>query len=809
MAKPPPVLPVLLCLFVGSGASALVYEIVWFQLLELVIGATTVSLGVLLATFMGGLCLGSLLFPRLVSARTHPLLVYAALELGIGVIAVVVLFVLPAVGSLYLAHAGYGFAGILLRAAVCALLLLPPTVLMGATLPAVARWVEATPQGVSWLGFLYTSNIVGAVLGCVLAGFYLLRVHDMAVATYAAAAVNAALAAIAFGLAASARHRPRVATQPAEVATPAGTWPVHVTIGLSGLTALGAQVVWTRELALLLGSSVYTFSIILAVFLFALGAGSSFGSFVAERTKAPRLWLALSQLLLIATLAWAGFAIHASLPYWPVDPFLMVSPWFNFQLDVLRCLWAIFPSAFLWGASMPLALAAAAAPGVDPGRMVGSVYAANTVGAIIGALGFSLIAIPAIGVHESYRLLMALTLVAGLLMMVMPRIADGPGPRERPLGRPALAAASAVAVAATAVLGWAVPPVPPPFAALGRMLPKMETLPTVLYTGEGINSWISVVEWQDGYRSFHVSGTAEASNYPPEMRLQRMLAHTAALTHPRPRSVLVIGHGAGVTAGSFIPYPEIERIVVAEIEPLIPPRVGPFFAKENYDLLKDPRVEIVADDGRHFLFTTRERFDIITTDPLQPWAKGAATLYTREFFLRAKEVLNPGGVITQYVQLFESTPEVVKSELATFFEVFPNGVVWANEKEGAGYDTLLYARREAEPIDVDAVQRRLEQPGYGAVADSLAEVGFNSATDIFSTYAGSASDLKAWLADAQINTDRNLRLQYLAGLGKNLNLQESIYADMLRHLRFPEHFFTGSEETLEALREAIESRRAE
>ena len=196
-------LPVLLVLFVGSGCAALIYEVVWLQLLQLVIGSTAVSLGVLLGTFMGGMCVGSLLLPRLVSGRRHPLRVYALLELGIGAIGLAVLFGMPYVEQVYVRYAGHGPPGILLRGAVAGVCLLPPTLLMGATLPAIARWVETGPEGVSWLGFFYGGNIAGAVFGCLLAGFYLLRVYDMATATYVAFALNVTVAAIALALAAA------------------------------------------------------------------------------------------------------------------------------------------------------------------------------------------------------------------------------------------------------------------------------------------------------------------------------------------------------------------------------------------------------------------------------------------------------------------------------------------------------------------------------------------------------------------------------------------------------------------------------
>src|SRR5215218_8642469 len=250
MAKPilqeaPPTqrfLPLLLLLFVGSGCAALIYEIVWFQLIQLVIGSSAVSLGVLLGTFMGGMCLGSLLLPRFVSPERHPLRVYAMLEVGIGVLGLIVLVAVPLVGGAYTSTNVHGFAGILLRGIVCAICLLPPTLLMGATLPAIARWVETTPTGVSWLGFFYGSNIAGAVFGCLLAGFYLLRVHDMATTTYVAIAINVVVAAMAFLLMKRAAYHPASASDRSELPARAeGVRAVYVAIALSGLSALGAE----------------------------------------------------------------------------------------------------------------------------------------------------------------------------------------------------------------------------------------------------------------------------------------------------------------------------------------------------------------------------------------------------------------------------------------------------------------------------------------------------------------------------------------------------------------------------------------
>src|SRR5437762_3261859 len=194
-------LPALLVLFVGSGCAALIYEIVWFQLLQLVIGSSSISLGILLGTFMGGMCLGSLLLPRVIPPRRHPLRVYALLELGIGALGLLILVSMPLVGGVYTAWAGEGTAGIVFRAAIAGICLLPPTMLMGATLPAISRWVKTTPEGVAWLGFFYGGNIAGGVAGSLIAGFYLLRVFDVMTATGAAVALNALVAGIALLLA--------------------------------------------------------------------------------------------------------------------------------------------------------------------------------------------------------------------------------------------------------------------------------------------------------------------------------------------------------------------------------------------------------------------------------------------------------------------------------------------------------------------------------------------------------------------------------------------------------------------------------
>lgn len=796
--------PLLLCLFAGSGMAALIYEIVWFQLLEFVIGSTAASLAVLLGTFMGGMCLGSLAFARIIPASYHPLRVYAAIEVGIGVIAILILYILPPAADLYSSIAGSGATGVLFRALLCALFLLAPTVLMGATLPCAARWIDKTPQGLSWLGILYTANLGGAVFGCVLAGFYLLRTYDMAAATFVAASINALCATLALLAATLAPYRAPANPLASDRAPPQlESTAVYLTIALSGLTALGAQVVWTRLLSLLLGPSVYTFSIILAVFLLGLGLGSSAGSLLVRGRRDPLAMLGWCQFLLVAAIGWAAFSVDAWLPYWPVDPRLSLSPWLTFQLDLARCLWAILPAACLWGASFPLALAAAAPQHEDSGRTVGAVYAANTVGAIIGAVAFSIVIIPALGTFWAQRILIAVAAVSAVLVLLT-RLRTAIRAEGRRASLAAIMGGAVAAPVAAALFFYGVPPVPNELYVLGREIMNPDFTSTVLYVGEGMNSSVAVSKGEDGSRSFHVSGKSEAGSHPVPMRLQRMLGHLPALLNPKPRSVLVVGFGAGVTAGSFVTYPEIERIVICEIEPLIPQKISGFFSEENYNVVNDPRVEIVYDDARRFVLTSKEKFDIITSDPIHPWVKGSAALYTKEYFELVKQHLKPGGMVTQWVPLYESTPEVVKSEMATFFAVFPDAVVWVNDREGGG-DAIMFGGTGPAPIDVDQAVERFDRSENVRVAKSLRDLGFVSAIDLLSSYAGYAPGYAAWLKDAAINTDRDLRLQYLAGMGVNVDAMEQILFELKAARRIPPGLFAGSAETLGKLDEAIKS----
>jgi spermidine synthase len=413
----------------------------------------------------------------------------------------------------------------------------------------------------------------------------------------------------------------------------------------------------------------------------------------------------------------------------------------------------------------------------------------------VGSLSAGLLLVIWIGSRHAQQAFIVMSAMSALI--AFDAAASGAESRER---RISLAATILLVIAAgaAALLARALPDIPGILVAYGRYAASRGTA-DVIYMDEGWNADVAVTRLSNGVLNYHNAGKVQASSEPQDMRLQRMLGHMTTLIPPNPTSVLVIGCGAGVTAGAVSIDPQVQRLVIAEIEPLVPRAVSRYFAEHNFNVIANAKTRVVIDDARHFLMTTDEKFDAITSDPLDPWVKGAAMLYTREFFDEVKEHLNPGGAVTLFVQLYESNAAAVKSEIATFLEAFPNGVVWGNTNMGQGYDLVLLGQLAPTKINLDEMERRLQRPEYVPVARSLSEVGINSAVDLFSTYAGQKSDLAPWLADAIINRDRNLRLQYLAGMGLNLYQSATIYADMIAHARHPENLFDGSESLKQAL----------
>lgn len=795
--------PALLLLLLGSGGAALIYELVWFHILRLVIGSSSISLAALLVSFMGGLGLGSAALPRIVPETWHPLRVYAGIELAIGAIGLILLVALPAAQAVYLAAVGYGLGGVLLRAFVCVICLLPPTALMGATLPALARWSDTTRVGVARTGLFYAANTIGAVAGVLLASFYLLRVFDTRTTTLVAVGLNILVALVAFGLA--ARHPHRVARKVPErpvasavprAATASGVRAaVLVVAALSGFASLGAEVVWTRQLSLLFGATVYNFSLILAIFLAGLGGGSLVGAWVVRRVEPAHLALGWCQLALLAAVPGGAYMIGHVIPAWQTGPSFLPSVYdavaVRFLVDMARCAAAVGPAAVLWGASFPLALAAANTGEADAGRLVARVSVANTIAALAGAVLFSLWIIPTFGTRTAQQVLVAVAALAAGVAFLWARRPSATGRQHA--GRAlsvSVRVASALALLVTAGLAvWAVPATPRGLIAFGRDIGGWDTIAQYHVVTEGVNASVAVTDSVAGYRQLHISGKVVASTMDLDMRVQRMLGHVPALMHGAPRSVLVVGMGTGVTAGTFVRYPDVERIVICEIEPSVLDASAAFSA-ENYAVLADPRTEVIYDDARHFLATTDEQFDVITSDPIHPWVRGAASLYSVEYHELVKARLRPGGVVAQWVPLYETNAASAKSQIGTFIRTFPDATLWNSDYLDAGYDLVLIGQAVPAALDGAAITRRLRDDP--AMQASLNDVGLGSTVELLQTYAGRGTDLEPWLRDAEINRDRSLRLQYLAGLSLDYQDAYKIYGEIVGYRRYPSDMFQVS-----------------
>jgi spermidine synthase len=369
----------------------------------------------------------------------------------------------------------------------------------------------------------------------------------------------------------------------------------------------------------------------------------------------------------------------------------------------------------------------------------------------------------------------------------------------------------AIAVTATTLIVlWAgkLDPVPAKLIAWGRYVNGTESRESTIQTvREGLNSSVAVTSIGT-HHYFHVAGKVEASTIPADMKLQLMLGHFPSLFHPQPRKpkkVLVVGCGAGVTAGSFMVHP-LEKLVLCELEPLVPQLAADYFSYQNNAVVTrdnagrlPEHVQLVLDDARHYVLTTDEKFDIITSDPIHPWVKGAACLYTKEYFEAVKQHLNPGGLVTQWVPLYESSPEAVKSEIKTFFEVFPYGTVWINERAGEGYDVITLGSNEPLTIDGAALEKRLTSVVLGPI---LKPVNLGTAASILETYGGQSQDLTEWTKTGQTNHDADLRLQYLAGSAANEFLATAIQSQILQYRRFPEGLLKVTPEQRDELLEA-------
>ena len=696
---------ILLPFFFLSGFAGLVYETLWTRDLTHVIGGSPYAISVILTLFMAGLGAGGLLGGKLADRLKSPaalLAAYGACEIAIGLYALILPALLrgarPAFAALYANVFTHPFAYHLLVFLLASALLLIPVLCMGATLPLLTRYRVRGPARVAApVGLLYGLNTAGAAAGVLCAGFWLLPAIGLRATSLAAAALDIAVGAACLALARKAASKGEAfawestpVRKSAIPTSPAGYRTAVAAFAVSGFCAMAYEVVWTKVLTLVMGPTTYAFTLVLAIFIGGLALGGWLCGRFADRAGNPALWLAVTQ----------GFAALSSLAVSQ----RMGNSLFLFQKIDQVCgdgfasalaLKALFLGVFMLaptlclGAAFPLVMRMAAPGEGRVGRALGGAYAWNTVGGVLGSWSAGFLLIPAMGSERTLGSLAAAQAVAAALLAF--RALRGRG--EKPSRWAASLAASGLALALCAVyphwdreaLGRAVsrPPaetvaaVPWTAAMLARVPHERTLMPHAqVYYGDGIGGFTSV--WEDKSLmggsdfSLYVSGKADASSRL-DMFTQVLLAQFPLALHPDPRKVMVLGLASGVTAGEVLAHP-VERVDILEINPQVV-AASEWFKPWNGDVLKDPRARLIVQDAKAHLLLSRERYDVIISEPSNPWMAGLGELFTREFFERARDRLNEGGILVEFLHSYQMDWPVFSLVGRTFAQVFPEGML--------------------------------------------------------------------------------------------------------------------------------------
>ena len=772
---------IFLGLFFLSGACGLTYEIVWSRLLVLVFGGTTFAITTVLTCFMGGLALGSFLAGRRSSRAARPERVYGLLEIGIGLMALAVPVLLELSTGVYRALAGaVGDSFLLLtgaRVLVSGFILLLPTTAMGATLPLlVSAFARHGKGGGGGVAVLYGANTLGAFVGCAGAGFFLLPKLGLSGSTLTAAVLNLAAGSVALLLARrSPRREPEAAAEtgagearqvPSEAATAAtesiagsapsalGRLDVPSKVGnrtllalyaLSGFAAMAYQVAWTRALILSLGSSTYSFSLIVSCYIFGLAVGSLGMSRWVDTLKRP-LAVAGSLQGLIALGALFVVPLFGELPAVVARATGTEGASFSSVLWV-EALWVfgllVVPTLAM-GALLPLICRIYDPADQQAGRSVGDVYAANTAGTIVGAAvaGFVLIPWSPIGMEHTIHLASGLNLLVGSAFL----LAEKP----RKVLRYALAGGAwAAAVLAVGVTEpWSRERmVSGPY--LGR--DKAEEWDVVFYR-EGVDTTVAVEKLGDtGKLSLSVNGKPDASNILGDMPTQMLLGIIPALLRPAAREVCIIGLGSGMSVGSLLLF-DVERVDVAEISQGVV-EGSRYFDPDSHAPLDDPRVHLHRADGRNLLLLADRRYDMILSEPSNPWISGVSNLFTREFFELARSRLVPGGLHAQWIQGYTISPDDIAAILRTLGEVFPHYQVW----EMSLNDYLVVASTEPLAIDMESLYFSFQHP---PLQRELGRIYITNPLQLANHYITDREHLSPWLAEAEVLSDDHNFLEF-------------------------------------------------
>lgn len=794
-----PATPALLLFFV-SGATALVYETIWLRELVLVFGSTLYATSAILSTFMGGLALGAWLAGRAMERlRVSPLRVYGFVEIALGGYALLVPALLglltPVVSVIWGAGGSDSFFWLSVgKLAGIVAVLLPPTVLMGATLPVLARQVARREGAIGGeVGALYAVNTLGAVAGTALAGFLLLPTLGMTATLRATAAANAGIGAIALFLAgrisssASTASGERVPGAPAAAGDPLVLW----VFAASGFAAMVLEVAWTRGLVLVVGSSVYAFSLMLVAFLAGLALGSAAFSAVLRRGCFDPARILVGLLGGAGLLAFSTGWLIQAMPGLFGRIFLSASPgpeaWFGVQL--LIALLVMFPTTFLLGGIFPAVLQAHTHRLDRVSSSVGRVYSANTLGTILGAVAGGFLLVPRLGVADTVVLAAAVEL--GLALVVTWKLSPGPAPRRLALAAPLAAGLLLVPFARP---GWDVLLMNSGVYMNLQDLPEGRTWKDfvrglrknnrVVYHREGLTASVLVADHlPSNSRYLSVNGKIDASSRA-DLETQVLLAHLPLLLHEQPRDVLIIGLASGITVGSVATHP-VQSVRVIEVERAMLD-VARLFSDANGDALADPRVQVRINDARNELRFDPNTYDVIISEPSNPWMTVASNLFTEEFFRLARTRLRPGGILCQWIQAYCLRPEDLRSVLAAVRESFPSLLVFETLR---GVDLLAIGTAAPLRFDLAGLEARMSEL---QVQMDLRRVGVRRPVDLLALLRLGDLEAGRLLAGAPRNTDDNGRVEfaapralYLDTIDANLSLLDSAGSDPLAYLDPP------------------------
>lgn len=776
--------------FILSGATGLIYEVLWMRMLGLVFGATTLAVSTVLAAFMGGLALGSAVAGRVGGKVARPVRAYGLLEIGIALYALTVPILFALVDNVYAIlwqqfHPSF-FVFSLLRFLLSCLMLLVPTTLMGATLPLLsAALIHRQGQSSTSVTKLYTRNLVGAIGGCIAAGFFLLPLLGVRSTIYVASLINMIIGLLA--IVSDRRSASEAVTDNSPGPVPqerANEATSHTTdeagpleIGgtrfwlfcafVSGFVTISTQVAWTRMLTMIIGSSTYAFSIAVALFLLGLSTGAYV---IARRNLGGKLRSTLFKVEILTALSLVfSLAMVNRIPAFLITAGLQlkIDTWAGLlALQLISVALLILLPAFLMGTVMPLVLVwAGASSDSESVGLVGRSYAVNTVGAIVGAFSAGFVLIPKVSTRFTVLFAASLCLiVAGLTYQPGINVADRALRRSLAAGATVLLIVLVFLVAPRINVGRLSVGA---YDSLVRVIAKSrgsvadnaskQTGPEehlVLMYEEGATSTVSVrKDWN--VTSMAINGRTNSSDLE-DMPTQVMLGQLPILLAPSIKNGLIVGFASGVSAGAMLQSP-IESVECVELEPATL-RGSRYFEHVNNLPLSDPRLRVIIDDARTYLRVTPTRYDMIVSEPSHPWVPGVANLFTAEFFELGRDRLTTQGVFVQWLQIYQLSTDSLRSVLATFQTVFPHVLIFRVEGATKGKDLLLVGSKTQIPID-QSMARLRERISDSRVATELARVNIKSDADIREWYVCDETQLRPAVAGAVINTDDNMHIE--------------------------------------------------